>query len=442
MSDKAKVRRKTSWRTWILIGTGLFFLLLAATIGAVKRSLVESLYDQGEGERWGLNGGAAQISCFYGSWQGLSEGDIPELCYSLDEILKNRSVSQETLGVPESARLFALGYSGLGQVDLGGNGRTFTVNAVGAGGDFFLFHPVRLLSGAYFSGDDLMKDRILIDEETAWTLFGSPDCVGRSVEIGGVPHYISGVFLREEDSLTREAGSARSLAYISFESLSRYGSGDFVTAAYSETSAVREDTDLQADPGSGSAEGGSSQEAGETKITCLETVLPNPVEGYAMGVMKEALGSSSGMALVDNTARYRDGALFDLFLGFTSRGMQMTGISYPFWENRARAWENILSLVFIGYCLCLFAAAVILVILIVSWYRHKKWNTSSLVRKASDWIYDRQSERARIASGNAGAEKAGRLSAGEEDDNFEFSDSDDDDFDFYDDEDLPDLEDE
>ncbi|MBQ5359470.1 MAG: ABC transporter permease, partial [Lachnospiraceae bacterium] len=431
MSDKAKASGKRSRRTRILAGLGIFFLLLAAAIGALKNHFAASLYDQREGERWGLGGGAAQISCFYGSGQTLKEEEIPELNYQLEEILKGRSVSQETLGVPETARLFALGYSGLGQVEITGGDRTFTVNAVGAGGDFFLFHPVRLLSGSYFSGEDLMKDRILIDEETAWTLFGSPDCVGKSLDIGGVPHYISGVYRREDDSLTRKAGSARSLVYISFDSLSRYSSGGFVTAAYSETSAVREDYGLS-EEGSGGSDAGdgspSSSEEETAGITCLETVLPNPVDGFALGIMKEVLGSGSGMTMVDNTARYRDEALLDLFLGFTSRGMQTKGISYPFWENRARAWENILSLVFMGYCLCLFAAAVILVILIIGWYRHRKWNSASLVRKASDWIYDMQSERARI-------------SAGEKDPDSEFYDPDDDSYDYFDDEDDPDLED-
>ena len=444
MSDKAKASGKRSRRTMILVGTGLFFLLLAASIGVIKRHFAESLYDQGEGERWGLDGGAAQISCFYGSTQPLKEEDIPELNYQLEEILKGRSISQETLGVPETARLFALGYSGLGQVEITGGDRTFTVNAVGAGGDFFLFHPVRLLSGSYFSGDDLMKDRVLIDEETAWTLYGSPDCVGKSLDISGVPHYISGVYRREDDSLTRKAGSARSLVYISFDSLSRYSSGGFVTAAYSETSAVREDAGLSGDGEDASPAGEDTSAPAEegTGITCLEVVLPNPVDGFALGIMKEALGGGSGAALVDNTARYRDEALLDIFLGFTSRGMQTTGISFPFWENRARAWENILSLVFMAYCLCLFAAAVVLVILIVSWYRHKKWNTGSLAKKASDWIYDRQSERARIAAIKESG--AGRISADEADPDSDFSDSydtDDDSFDFYDEEDGPDLED-
>ena len=445
MSDKAKASGKRSRRTRILAGLGIFFLLLAAAIGALKNHFAASLYDQREGERWGLGGGAAQISCFYGSGQTLKEEEIPELNYQLEEILKGRSVSQETLGVPETARLFALGYSGLGQVEITGGDRTFTVNAVGAGGDFFLFHPVRLLSGSYFSGEDLMKDRILIDEETAWTLFGSPDCVGKSLDIGGVPHYISGVYRREDDSLTRKAGSARSLVYISFDSLSRYSSGGFVTAAYSETSAVREDYGLseEGSGGSGAGDGSASSSEEETAgITCLETVLPNPVDGFALGIMKEALGSGSGMTMVDNTARYRDEALLDLFLGFTSRGMQTTGISYPFWENRARAWENILSLVFMAGCLCLFAAAVILVILIVSWYRHKKWNTGSLAKKASDWFYDRQSERARIAAMKD--DDAGRISADETDFDSDFSDLDDtdaDSFDFYDEEDTPDPED-
>ena len=428
MSDNAKVRRKLSLRRLILIGLGLLFLLMAMTIGVVKRYLVESLYDQGEGQRWSRGSGAAQISCFYGSWQGLSEEDIPELKYRLSEILENRAISHETLGLEANARLFALGYSGLGQVEITGNGHTFTVNAVGTGGDFFLFHPLKLLSGSYYSEEELMRDRILIDEETAWSLFGSPDCVGKSVDINAVPHYIAGVYKREDDNLTREAGSSRSLAYISFDSLRKYYAGSFVTAAYSETSAVEEDYGQM----SGTGESGSGgPEDGGPMITCLETVLPNPVEGFAAGIMKETTGGSSSISIVDNTARFENGALFDIFMGFTSRGMQMTGISYPFWENRARAWENILSLVFMGYCLCLFIAAVIAVILVISWYRHKKWNTASITKKASDWLYDRQSARARIAAMKE--DPSGRISAAEEEDP-------DDDFDFFDDlEDMEDL---
>ena len=436
MSDKAKAPGKRARRTMILAGVLLLFLLLAASLGVLKKHLAESLYDQGEGERWSPGGGAAQISCFYGSGQTMKEEEIPEFNYRLEEILKNRALSRETLGVSESARLFALGYSGLGQVEIGGNGRTFTVNAVGAGGDFFLFHPVRLLSGSYFSGEDLMKDRVLIDEETAWSLFGSPDCVGRSLDIAGVPHYISGVYLREDDSLTRDAGSSRSLVYLSFDSLTRYSSGGFVTAAYSETSAVREDYGLSGEGEEGSFPAGqdgpvSGEEA--AGITCLETVLPNPVDGFAMEIMKEAAGSGgTGMTMVDNTARYKDEALLDLLLGFTSRGMQTTGISYPFWENRARAWENILSLLFLAWCLCLLAAALVLVVLAVTWYRNRKWNGVSLARKASDWIYDRQSERARIAALKDHGAEGG---PGEETDiDFDFDDPDPDSFDFYDEE--------
>ena len=431
MSDKARVRGKISLRRLILIGLALLFLLMAATIGAIKRHLVDSLYDQGEGGRWSRGSGAAQISCFYGSWQGLSEEDIPELRYRLSEILENRAISHETLGLEENARLFALGYSGLGQVEMTGNGHTFTVNAVGTGGDFFLFHPVKLLSGSYYSEDELMRDRILIDEETAWSLFGSPDCVGKSVDIDNVPHYVAGVYKREDDRLTRAAGSSRSLAYVSYDSLRKYYAGSFVTSAYSETSAVEEDygqLSMTGDTGTGEE---GAQESGPM-ITCLETVLPNPVEGFAAGIMKEATGGSASVSIVDNTARFENGALFDIFMGFTSRGMQMTGISYPFWENRARAWENILSLVFMGYCLCLFIAAVIGVILIISWYRHRKWNTASLTRKAADWLYDRQSARVQIAA--AQEDPSGRISAAED------KEAEEDDFDFFDDlEDMEDL---
>ena len=87
MSDKAKAPGKRSRRTMILAGVLLLFLLLAASLGVLKKHLAESLYDQGEGERWSPGGGAAQISCFYGSGQTMKEEEIPEFNYRLEEIL-------------------------------------------------------------------------------------------------------------------------------------------------------------------------------------------------------------------------------------------------------------------------------------------------------------------------------------------------------------------
>ena len=58
---------------------------------------------------------------------------------------------------------------------------------------FFTFHPLKLLSGAYFDGEDLNKDGVVIDENVAWQLFGSNNVAGMYVEINGVQYPVRGV---------------------------------------------------------------------------------------------------------------------------------------------------------------------------------------------------------------------------------------------------------
>lgn len=52
-----------------------------------------------------------------------------------------------------------------------------------------MFHPLKLITGSYFSGNDLMQDYCIIDQDAAWQLFGSNDVVGMTVYIGNVPPY-------------------------------------------------------------------------------------------------------------------------------------------------------------------------------------------------------------------------------------------------------------
>lgn len=58
--------------------------------------------------------------------------------------------------------------------------------------------PWNCCPGSYFSGSDLMQDHIILDQDSAWQLFGSYDVEGMQVMIGNVPHIVSGVIRREE----------------------------------------------------------------------------------------------------------------------------------------------------------------------------------------------------------------------------------------------------
>lgn len=87
---------------------------------------------------------------------------------------------------PEGGSLYTDAYSGRTSLSVSGKSPgSVTVTAVGAGGNYFLFHPLTLLSGGYISDEDYMADRVVLDAQTAFNLFGSSDVAGMEVTING-----------------------------------------------------------------------------------------------------------------------------------------------------------------------------------------------------------------------------------------------------------------
>lgn len=108
-----------------------------------------------------------------------------------------------------SARLYADAYSGSTQLSVSGKSPgSVTVTAIGVGGDYFLFHPLQLLSGGYVSDEDYMADRVVLDAQTAFNLFGSSDVAGMEVTINGKTFPIAGV-VKSEDDFATAAGAGR-----------------------------------------------------------------------------------------------------------------------------------------------------------------------------------------------------------------------------------------
>ena len=129
--------------------------------------------------RWSEKKDVAQISCFFSSKAEVTEDTIQSFEYSLKNVLQEASIT-ETSENP-SARLWVDAYSADGKITLVNGKNTLDANAIGIGGDFFMFHPLKLITGAYFSGNDLMQDYCIIDQDAAWQLFGSNDVVGMTV---------------------------------------------------------------------------------------------------------------------------------------------------------------------------------------------------------------------------------------------------------------------
>ena len=306
-------------------------------------------------ERWSEKKSAAQVSCFFSVNMQISEDRIREFEHSIDAALADASVIQESEN--PSARLWADAYSAGGKITVSSDKSTLQADAIGIGGDFFLFHPMKMLSGSWFSGNDLMQDYCILDQDAAWQLFGSNDVAGMTVYIGGIPHIVTGVIQRQEGRLTEAAGLDSTLVYVSYKTLSELGSCN--------------------------------------GINHYEIVMPNPVTDFAYNYVNENLGDSGNETeVVENSSRYSFLSRLKLIPQFGTRSMNGKAIIYPYWENVARGYEDILALITLFELLFLLYAVALAVIFFAIWWRNKGWTIKEKVLCVKDKV-ERKGERIR-----------------------------------------------
>lgn len=315
------------------ISAGASFLVFLILMLAAHH-LGQEQSSQMMAERWSADGGVAQISCFFSVNAAITEDRIIEFEHTIDGALTDAAVIQESEN--PGARLWADAYSADGKITLSTDRGTVSADAIGIGGDFFLFHPQKLLYGAYFSGNDLMQDYCVIDEDTAWQLFGSPDVAGMTVSINGVSHIVTGVIERPQGRLEKAAGLDSTLVYVSYGTLSQYGISN--------------------------------------GINHYEIVMPNPVSEFAYKYIKENLGTEEKETeVVENSSRYSFLSRLKLIPAFGTRSMNGKAIIYPYWENIARGYEDILAVLTLFELLFLLYAVAVALILFIIWWRRKSW---------------------------------------------------------------------
>lgn len=343
-------------RKQIILGlSGILVFCIGLIIYIISALMASKQDTQDVASRWSDQKNVSQISCFFSREADMSVDSILRFEHNLTRSLEEASIISESEN--KNARLWADSYSATGKVVLESNRGSMTVNAVGIGGDFFLFHPLQLISGAYFSGNDVLKDYIVIDEDAAWQLFGSNDVVGQLITIRGVPHIITGVIQREQGKLEEAAGLNTSVAYVSYETLSNYGTN--------------------------------------FGINTYEIVMPNPVSGYAKKYVFENIGvDENNVDIVENTTRYNLIAKIKLLAQFGTRSMSSKAIIYPYWENIARGYEDILQILFFIMVLLFLYPMVLLVICFIVLWKHKTWTVKSVFFRIQDWV-QRQMERYR-----------------------------------------------
>lgn len=237
----------------------------------------------------------SQVSCFFPVNKTTSVDAIYAFRKTIDKKLVEAGVKPK-----EEGQSWTDCYSAVDTLTIKGERDSSEVTAIGVGGDFFLFHPYQLVSGSYINDNDLMKDRVVLDYELAWKLFGGTSLEGMTVTIDGIPYYVAGVVRRETDKLSQKAFTGSPAMFISYSTLSTMKEG--------------------------------------LGISCYELAMPDPISKFVKTFAEDSFKTQKGV-VVENSTRYDFTSIYKIFKDFGSRSMVTSGVIYPYWENAARISE-------------------------------------------------------------------------------------------------------
>jgi hypothetical protein len=303
-------------------------LVLSALMLALSGLTHGGLYDQRAAEYW-ENGNAdslrySQVSVFLGRGTGVGYEDLMRLRQGLAE----KYVADSISAADESSRLWIDAACATGGVTLSRGSVSVQTTVSGVIGDFFFFHPEKLMSGQYINPDEASKDIVLLDWNTAWRLFGGYEIEGMGLYVGDIPCIVGGVFEKSPND------AEENRVYVSFELLERINPS--------------------------------------VEFSVLEFVLPSPVSGYGLETVEGLLKlAENDRVTVENGTRFTRGALLRLIGDFGSSVEQTKSIALPYWENAARRAEAkaavylLLALVFAAF------PAVMVITLLVKLYRRR-----------------------------------------------------------------------
>ncbi len=284
-------------KRWPLLLAALLALACGFCLWRVH-AVSHTLDSQRAAERWqGMSEqGFAQISCFMPREKRLTLEQLFTFRSDMYKKLKDASFDLEKDG-----SLYRDAWCSFGSAKVSAGRRSGTVETVAVGGSFFDFHPLRLMNGNYLRPDDLMHDRVLLDRETAWLLFGGADLAGMSFSLNGSPCVVAGVYQHEDDPFSRRASGETMRVYVSY-----------------------------------AADAASMKDAA---VDCYEFLMAEPVEGFVRTSAEEKFPIKEA-EIITNSSRFAPAALWRLARSRAERSMHRGSAVYPYWENAARAAED------------------------------------------------------------------------------------------------------
>lgn len=331
MIMKLKINVKTILKAVSLCVFALIFALLCGlralilSDGTLASQFVRSNWQNGD-IRY------AQISVFLRDGTAFSYDNVRAFHATLETKLDEASIKNEN----ENAKLYTDAYSAPGTISASTDRASAnSISVTATGGDFFIFHPLKLLDGSFYSDDDINGDGVVIDDVLSWQLFGSYDVSGLLIYMDGKPFTVTGVVARQNGGDYDLSYTDKPHMYMPLDTYQRI--------------------------------------VGETYITCYELLVPDPISNFGMKLVKDNLGISAENAVyVENSSRFDAAPLWEQLGSFMRRSMRTSLVIYPYWENIAVAAVDKCAVIFLFQCI-IGAVFVILAIIyiIIFIYRHR-----------------------------------------------------------------------
>lgn len=295
MRKPGKLRKKGI----VFIAVVAALTVLSGACFAAFLSIGNSLESQKTAERFRGDGETrfAQVSAFFPVGAGKSLSDIYTMRQAVEDALLEAS-----LEAPEDGSLWIDAYSAETEITVTGTRGSASVGVLGVGGDWFSFHPLRLRSGSYLREDDLMHDKVVLDEELAWKLFGGVDLEGMEVTINDVPYIVAGVISREDDFASEKAYSGGAGMFMYYDTLNAISA---------------------------------------TEIDNYELCCADPISGFALDILETGFADA---VTVQSTGRFSLSSAFGHIADFGERAISSDGVAFPYWENAARYAEDYAAL--------------------------------------------------------------------------------------------------
>ncbi|MCQ2431646.1 MAG: ABC transporter permease [Clostridia bacterium] len=326
-------RRRENRIMWCVCAACVLFAALFALGYAGIRSQAKGVPGSDTAERWTASDSPyhySHLSAYFGDSAAFSMDTLYSRRMQLAVKLEENAISAANPG----ARTYFDCFTGETYISLQAVRGTAQVLATAAGGAFFYFHPMELVSGAYFSEDDVDVNTVILDEYAAWQLFGAIDVTGLDVTLQDQPFKIVGVVRSPENPVDKLAYGDNSRVYINYKGL------HFVQ--------------------------------GFDSITTYEVLLPNPIKDFAAKLVSETFGiteKSRDAVVYDSTTRFAFETLAKQVTGLFERSMRRDKVMPPWWENAARVAET-KSVVIAGLAAAAgILAGILLAAFVVLWFR-------------------------------------------------------------------------